>query len=302
MRFSLKQLEYFIAVSETKNISIAAKQINISSPSLSSAISHLENEFSIKLFLRKHASGLHLTKAGEQFADAAKTIINQSKDLYNIANELTNNKVGNINLGCLSTLAPIIAPSLRSKYKEKNNTVSITQIEGNQANLIDRLINGKIDIALTYDLSLPKTISFIPLVKVPPHILLHAEHELSVLKEIELKDLQDEPFILLDLPLSREYFLSIFDNLKIKPKISEKSSQISVVRSLVAHKFGYSIANLQLGIPQSIDGLKIAQIPIKGKHKNLTLGYAIMDREFMATIVKDFLDFSTNYFKLHKKN
>ena len=58
MRFSLKQLEYFLAVSETKNISIASKKINISSPSISSAIAQLEEEFSIKLFIRKHASGL----------------------------------------------------------------------------------------------------------------------------------------------------------------------------------------------------------------------------------------------------
>ena len=111
MRFSLKQLEYFLAVSETKNISIASKKINISSPSISSAIAQLEEEFSIKLFIRKHASGLELTKSGEKFALAAQNIVNQSKDLYNIANNLTNNNVGNINLGCLTTLAPVIAPS-----------------------------------------------------------------------------------------------------------------------------------------------------------------------------------------------
>ena len=80
MRFSLKQLEYFLAVSETKNISIASKKINISSPSISSAIAQLEEEFSIKLFIRKHASGLELTKSGEKFALAAQNIINQLLD------------------------------------------------------------------------------------------------------------------------------------------------------------------------------------------------------------------------------
>ena len=114
MRFSLKQLEYFLAVSETKNISIASKKINISSPSISSAIAQLEEEFSIKLFIRKHASGLELTKSGEKFALAAQNIVNQSKDLYNIANNLTNNNVGNINLGCLTTLAPVIEPIINN--------------------------------------------------------------------------------------------------------------------------------------------------------------------------------------------
>ena len=104
-----------------------------------------------------------MTKSGEKFALAAQNIVNQSKDLYNIANNLTNNNVGNINLGLLTTLAPVIAPSLRKKYTEKNKKVNIIQHEGNQADLIDYIISGKIDLAVTYNLSLPKNISFIHL-------------------------------------------------------------------------------------------------------------------------------------------
>ena len=297
MRFSLKQLEYFLAVSETQNISIASKKINISSPSISSAIAQLEEEFSIKLFIRKHASGLELTKSGEKFALAAQNIVNQSKDLYNIANNLTNNNVGNINLGCLTTLAPVIAPSLRKKYTEKNNKVNIIQHEGNQADLIDYIISGKIDLAVTYNLSLPKNISFIPLINVPPHVLVNANHKYSKLKEIDLNDIKDEPLILLDLPLSREYFLSIFEAQNIKPKISEKTSQISVLRSLVAHNFGYSLANLQLGIPQSIDGLKISQIPLKGEHQSLELGLAIADLNYIPSLTNEFIEFAKTIYK-----
>lgn len=300
MRFSLKQLEYFLAVTETSNISIASKKINISSPSISSAISQLEEEFSIKLFIRKHASGLELTKSGKKFALAAKNIVNQSKDLYNIANDLTKNNVGSINLGCLITLAPVIAPSLRKKYSEKNNKVNIIQHEGNQADLINYIISGKIDLAITYNLSLPKNISFIPLINVPPHILVNANHKFAKFKEIDLHLIKEEPLILLDLPLSREYFLGIFEAQNIKPKISEKTSQISVLRSLVAHNFGYSLANLQLGIPQSIDGLKISQIPIKGNHKSLELGLAIADLNYIPSLTNEFIDFAKTIYKENK--
>ncbi len=300
MRFSLRQLEYFLAVSETKSISIASKKINISSPSISSAIGQLEKEFSIKLFIRKHASGLELTKSGKEFSLAAQNIINQSKDLYNIANNLTNNNVGNINLGCLTTLAPVIAPSLRKKYIEINDKVNITQTEGNQVDLIEYIISGKIDLAITYNLSLPKNISFIPLMTVPPHVLLPANHSLAKLKEIELFQIKDDPMILLDLPLSREYFLSLFEKQHIKPFISERTSQISVLRSLVAHGFGYSVANLQLGLSQSVEGLKIAQIPLKGDHKSLELGLALADLDFMLSLTKEFVEFTKGFFKATK--
>ncbi len=300
MRFSLKQLEYFLAVSETKNISIASKQINISSPSISSAISQLEKEFSIKLFIRKHATGLELTKAGKEFSLAAKNIINQSKDLYNIANDLTKNNVGNINLGCLTTLAPVIVPSLRKKYKDINSKVYVSQIEGNQVDLIDLIANGKIDLALTYNLSLPKNLSFIPLLNVPPHVLLPENHKFSNFEKIELSELKNDPLILLDLPLSKEYFLSIFDEQNIKPFIKERTSQISVLRSLVAHGFGYSIANLQLGIAQSVDGLKISQIPLSRTDKSLELGLAIADTNYISSLTQEFIDFTKNFIKTIK--
>ena len=297
MRFSLKQLEYFLAVSETKNISIAAKQLNISSPSISTAISQLENEFSIQLFVRKHANGLYLTSAGKKFALASEIIIQQSKDLYNIVNDIKNSASGPINLGCLTTIAPLILPSLRREYQSTNQEVFINQIEGNQLELFDMLTTGKIDAALTYNLSIPKNISFNSLAKIPPHALLHSDHKYSNYDEIELKMLIDEPMVLLDLPFSREYFLSLFNKENLSPKIKERSSQISVVRSLVANKFGYSIANYKLYYPQSIDGLKLSQVPLKGKHLPLDLGIAVIKNDTLNANTIDFIKFCKNYYK-----
>ena len=187
--------------------------------------------------------------------------------------------------------------TIAKKYTEKIKKVNIIQHEGNQADLIDYIISGKIDLAVTYNLSLPKNISFIPLINVPPHVLVNANHKFSKLKEIDLNDIKDEPLILLDLPLSREYFLSIFEAQNIKPKISEKTSQISVLRSLVAHNFGYSLANLQLGIPQSIDGLKISQIPLKGEHQSLELGLAIADLNYIPSLTNEFIEFAKTIYK-----
>ena len=297
MRFSLKQLEYFLTVTETKSITLAAKQLNISSPSISTAITQLEKEFSLQLFVRKHATGLFLTPGGEKFAKATKLILQQSKDLYDLASNITNYASGPITLGCLSTLAPIIVPQLRRSYITKNPNVIINQIEGNQLELIELLLNGKIDVALTYDLSIPNNISFSSLLNIPPHVLLPIDHKFSKCKEIELKKLVNEPMVLLDLPLSREYFLELFSVKNLKPYIKERSSQISVVRSLVAHNFGYSIANFQLGIPQSIEGIKLSQVPIKGEHKPLKLGIAKIDNEFESTNVQNFIKFCKNYFK-----
>ena len=64
MRFSLRQLEYFIAAGEAGSIPQASERINISQPSISTAISQLEQELDTQLFVRHHAQGLSLTPAG----------------------------------------------------------------------------------------------------------------------------------------------------------------------------------------------------------------------------------------------
>ena len=63
MKFTLRQLEYFIAAAESGSVAGAAQRASISSPSVSTAIAHLEREFVVQLFVRHHAQGLSLTPA-----------------------------------------------------------------------------------------------------------------------------------------------------------------------------------------------------------------------------------------------
>lgn len=67
LRFTLRQLEYFVAVGEEGSIARAAEVVNVSSPSISTAISQLEQEFGVQLFVRRHAHGLALSRPGAAF-------------------------------------------------------------------------------------------------------------------------------------------------------------------------------------------------------------------------------------------
>ena len=58
MKFTLRQLAYFIAAAETSSITLASKRASISQPAISTAISQIERELDVQLFLRHHAQGL----------------------------------------------------------------------------------------------------------------------------------------------------------------------------------------------------------------------------------------------------
>jgi len=99
MRYTLRQIEYFIATAETGSITLASERLSISQPSISTAITHLEGELETQLFVRHHAKGLSLTTAGRSLLVEAKMLIQQAERLYTIASEVNEKIRGQLSLG-----------------------------------------------------------------------------------------------------------------------------------------------------------------------------------------------------------
>ena len=139
LRFTLRQLEYLVAVGECGSIALASDKVNVSSPSISAAISQLEQEFGLPLFVRKHAHGLSLTQGGKQFVEQAKVVLAQAARLNDLANTITGKVRGPLNVGCLLTFAQVVLPHLRRGFVDVNPEVDFHQFERNQSEIFDGL-------------------------------------------------------------------------------------------------------------------------------------------------------------------
>jgi DNA-binding transcriptional LysR family regulator len=144
-------------------------------------------------------------------------------------------------------------------------SLDIQIIEGPLDELKKLLLNGGIEIALLYDLDLESGFKKQPLAKVKPHLLLSASHPLANESVVSLRSLQNDPFILLDLPHSRDYFLGFFSKIGIQPYIKHRSQSFELVRGLVANGKGYSILNLQPASQKTYDGGEVRCVPIPGE-------------------------------------
>lgn len=272
LRYTLRQLEYFVAVGETGSIAAASQKVNVSSPSISAGISQLEDELGIKLFARHHAQGLTPTQAGRELLDQAQLVLRQAAMLRDMAGELSGSIRGPLAVGCLSTFAQIILPGLRRSFVEQNPDVRISQVEADQAELFSLLRQAKIDLALTYDLGLPADLSFFPILELPPLVAVSETHALAGLSEVSVQQLAPHPMVLLDLPLSSDYFLSFFSEAGLRVSIAERTRDMAVMRSLVANNFGYSIVNLRPLHDVAPDGKPIRFVPLTGRPRSMKLG------------------------------
>jgi len=290
LRFTLRQLEYFVAVGEAGSIAKAAEQVNVSPPSISASIAQLEAEFGVQLFVRKHSHALALTAGGRLFLKEAARLLNDADALHDIAGDIAEKVRGPLAIGCLLTFAQIVLPALRRKFEDAYPDVRVRQFERNQGQLFEMLQRGEIDAALTYDLELSQDMTFEPLMQLPAYVMLPAAHRLAARTGITPEELVDEPMVLLDLPYSREYFLSAFQPKGLRPKIAERTGDIAVMRSMVANGFGYGIANMRPLNTMSPDGKLLVFVPLLGDLRPLTMGIALPNAEHRTLTVQAFID------------
>ncbi|MEM7472289.1 MAG: LysR family transcriptional regulator [Pseudomonadota bacterium] len=291
-RFTLRQLEYLVAVGETGSIARASERLNVSSPSISSAITQLEAEFAIPLFVRHHAQGLSITQGGRRVLAQAKRVLKETSAMSEIAQDVSATARGPLSVGCLVTFAQLVLPRLRRSFEDAYPDIRIEQSELNQAEIFSAIRRSDIDIALTYDLDIPTDLEFTGLVRLRPSALLSAGHDLASQSEIALEDLSKLPMVLLDLPISTDYFLSLFEDIGKRPRIAERTRDMAVMRSMVGNGFGYSIANVRPQSDVSPDGRDLACIPIAEPVRSLRMGFLTAPGVDKSRTVRAFMEFA----------
>ncbi|WP_323779251.1 LysR family transcriptional regulator [Leisingera sp.] len=286
MRFTLRQLSYFVAAGETGSVTRAAEQVNISQPSISAAISHLETEFGVQLFVRHHAQGLSLTPAGQQLLKAAKGSLRSMYELYDVASAAIGTVAGPISVGSFRTFAPLIMPEIWQGFSAEHPDVKMTVTEGSEADLLEGLRMARIDVALTYALHMTPDMDFQPLAELPTYAVLSAAHPLADREQVLLSELENTPFILLDMPLTRQYFLNILDQSGVSPRIAAETASPETLRSYVAAGLGFSLMSVRPRNMSAPNGLPLRYVAIKDEFPLMQVGLASL-KEMRRTSVID---------------
>jgi DNA-binding transcriptional LysR family regulator len=275
-KLTLRQLSYFLAAANHQSVRKAAQALHVSAPSVSTAIAQIETTIETQLFVRRHARGLVLTDAGRDLAVSARNILTYARQIETAGHGAATYS-GRLNIGCLLTVAPFLIPPLLRTFAVSYPRTQVRWREGNHEALVEGLEMGVLDLAILYDFDIPRSIHCTPLRTMPPQLVLHARHELARRAAVSLFDVVDEPLVLLDLPKSRDYFLSLFGELGLTPRIAHRTSSFEMLRCLVANGLGYSLLNFcpPLSFPHQgaivsrplIEGSRQAQLVLARLHR-----------------------------------
>jgi DNA-binding transcriptional LysR family regulator len=263
MNISLRALRYIVATADCGNLTEAARQLNVSQPSISAAIAQFEAECGTQIFVRHHARGVTMTVAGRRIVNEARLLLNSARDFGQNARAMADEVRGEIAVGSFWTIATHFMPSLLSRFAESHPGIAVNLEEGDQEMILDGLTQGRTELALSYELARPDDIVAEPLAELPPYAVLPADHPLAARdKGVSLAELASEPFVLLDMPYSRDYFLGLFRSMRVEPRIVFRSRVYELVRGLVGQGRGYTIQNVLPRTQVTHDGGRVAAVPI----------------------------------------
>jgi DNA-binding transcriptional LysR family regulator len=285
---NLRQMRYAVAMADLNSISAAARSLSVTQPTLSSSLRELESTLGVSLFLRSRGRPLTLTAEGRILIPEIRRLVAHADDVGRRARGLAGPSTGTVRIGSLVTVAPVLLPPLLREFRDLRPGAGVTITTADQQELLLGLRTGDLHMALTYDLDIDEGVDFVPIAPVAPKILLASTHPLAGRRSIRLDALAGEPFVLLDLPLSADYFQAVFLAAGVSMRPSLRCSDLSFVRSLVADHFGYSVVNL---VPSMRGDDGLSYIRIDGPVPQLQIGLAMADRilpaaaaEFVALV------------------
>ena len=269
--YTLRQLEYFVAVAEAGSITRAASAVHLSQSAMSTALTDLEAALGIQLLVRHHAKGITLTPAGRQLLVASRQLLASAADLRSVAHGLGGSLTGTLRIGCFEVIAPYLLPELLSVAAEKLPNLELLTTEVDLADLAEGVANGTFEMGIGYDLVDDPRLKRWPLRRVPPYVLLAGSHRLANRRKIRLAELADEPMALLDLPHSRDYFRQVFASADVEPVVRYRSTTVETCRALVGRGLAYTVLNLKSAVPTALDGHPVAAVPIADETPALTM-------------------------------
>jgi DNA-binding transcriptional LysR family regulator len=145
MRFTLRQLEVFLAVARSESVSRAAEQLAMSQSAVSSALADLEQQFDLLLFDRI-GKRLQLGGLGLSLRPRAEALLEQARALeHGLSNR---SEVGALRVGATLTIGNYVAVPLMARFMREHPGARVSLDVANTEEIARKVSNFEIDVGL----------------------------------------------------------------------------------------------------------------------------------------------------------
>lgn len=197
VKITFKQLEIFVAIAKTENMTVAAEKLHLSQSACSMALSTLENQLEGSLFDR-HGKKLILNERGKILFSKASNIITQIEECQHLLLD-KNGRItlaGQLIIGASTTIGNYVLPKLIGHFVKKYSEAKVKLRVSDTNRVIEELLKFNIDIGIIEGVCYSDEINIIPWKSDELIIIASPSHPLNKLKKVSHQDLITSKWIL----------------------------------------------------------------------------------------------------------
>lgn len=270
---NFKYLKYFVATADTGQVSRAAKLLSISQSSVTGAVRELEADLGVSLFERR-AHGMELTKAGREFLQVARDILEKIDAGYRI-DRGASDVSGVLTLAASYTVIGYFLPYHLGQLAQRYPRIEIRIVELNRQSIEEQLLRSQIDMAVALTSNINRDgIETLTLLRSPRRVWVPAGHAFCEEGEVSLHRIAQEPYVMLTVDEAAHTSMKYWNSHNTHPTIKLRTSSVEAVRSLVANGQGVTILSDMVYRPWSLEGRRIETVETDVEVPTMDVGLA----------------------------
>lgn len=237
----LDTIRAFLAVADGSTVTETAEQVHRTQPAVSRALARLEREVGTPLFQRV-GRGLVLTPAGRELARHARESVEAYERGVRSVQDITAPDGGFVPVAFLHTLGTWLVPELIRSFRAERPQVRFDLRQHGDAGLIDDLLSGVVDLAITGDRPQLAQLEGRRLFLEPLRLVVPPDHRLAARRTARLADVADEQFIVLKPGFSlRAVTEDLCAEVGFAPLIGFEGEEVETIRGLVSAGLGVAL-------------------------------------------------------------
>lgn len=291
---NLNKISYAIEVSKTGSISKAAKNLYTSQPAISMAINDLEKELGFKIFKRSK-SGTQTTVKGLEYLIKCQDLISKYKDIQRQycpdKNDIPELRISSQHFNfTVSAFMKLIEKYEDSPFKfylkETTSLHAISHVENDYSDLSFIYINKSYREAI-FNLFKEKSLTYVSIAKVIPHVFINKDHPLAKKKLIKISDLYAYPMIIYeqdDTQVLPEEFVNLPDHKQII-----YTQDRGTTLGLISNTNSFNVGTGCLHPNNGFSNIKTVKLE-NPENLSMDIGYVYKSSRNLSKLCKEYLD------------
>ena len=289
LNMNINQLYYFKTLAELEHYTRAAEKLSIAQPTLSHAISTLEQELGAYLF-EKQGRNVALTKCGRIFLYYVENALGQLETGKNRIERIVSLGGGQVVLAYMVSVGANYLPAKIAAFLHEtgNENITFSCYEGSTKNLIYYLKREKYDLVFCSMVENEHDIEFIPVYQQSLVVIVPKNHPLILYRKVGLAQINQYPIISYTKESGvRRIIDSLFMEAKIIPNILYQFEDVNAIAGLVSANQGIAIVTDN----PSISNYQVKILALDAAHTTRQVYLAYVKNRYLPPAVQKFKDY-----------